>query len=153
MRKLLQFLNEDFIEHKKSIKYSLWASTALVLISHQTLGNPMSKFADATNYVVSAQAVQKPIRGKIQDAATKETIAGATIKVVGKTTATSSDADGNFQIDAAVNDVLEITYVGFSKQTVNVTSTSLPLVIGLLSQSDNLEEVVVTGYGTQRKKI
>lgn len=152
MRKLLQFLNEDFIEHKKTIKYSLWASTALVLISHQTLGNPMSKFADATYYAVSVKSVQKPIRGKIQDAATKEAIAGATIKVVGKTAATSSEADGNFQIDAAVNDVLEITYVGFSKQTVNVTSTSLPLIVGMLSQSDDLEEVVVTGYSTQRKK-
>jgi TonB-dependent SusC/RagA subfamily outer membrane receptor len=152
MRKLLQFLNEDLIDHKKSIKYSLWASTALVLISHQSLGNPMLKFADASSYVVNASVTQTPIRGKVQDAATKEPIAGATIRVVGKTLATSSDAEGNFQINAALNDVLEITYVGFSKQSVNVTSTSLPLVVGMQGQSGDLDEVVVTGYSTQRKK-
>lgn len=152
MRKLLQFLNEDFIEHKKSIKYSLWASTALVLISHQSLGNPMSKFADVSSYVINTQITQNPVRGKVQDAATKEPIAGATIRVVGKTLATSSDAEGNFQIDAALNDVLEITYVGFSKQSVNVTSTSLPLIVGMQGQTGDLDEVVVTGYSTQRKK-
>ncbi|AIM36494.1 membrane protein [Sphingobacterium sp. ML3W] len=152
MRKLLQFLNEDFIEHKLSVKHSLWASTALLLISHQSLGSPMSKFTEISAHEVHVTAIQTPIRGKIQDALTKEPISGATIKVLGKSIATSSDSDGNFQIAAALNDVLEITYIGFSKQSQTVTSTAGPLVIGLHVKSDDLEEVVVTGYSTQRKK-
>lgn len=152
MRKLLQFLNEDFIEHKLSVKHSLWASTALLLISHQSLGSPMLKFTEISAHEVHVTAIQTPIRGKIQDALTKEPISGATIKVLGKSIATSSDSDGNFQIAAALNDVLEITYIGFSKQSQTVTSTAGPLVIGLHVKSDDLEEVVVTGYSTQRKK-
>lgn len=97
-------------------------------------------------------AMQSPVKGKIINQATQEPIAGATIKIVGKTSSTSSDASGNFEIDAQANDVLIISYVGFSSTRYTISSTTQPITITLTEDSSNLEEVVVTGYGTQRKK-
>ncbi|SEG31057.1 SusC/RagA family TonB-linked outer membrane protein [Sphingobacterium lactis] len=97
-------------------------------------------------------AIQTPVKGRIVDKATQQPIIGATIKVVGKTSSTSSDASGNFEIDAQANDVLEVTYVGFVTARYTVTSVTQNAVISLDEDSSNLEEVVVTGYGAQRKK-
>jgi len=92
------------------------------------------------------------VKGTILDAATKTPLSGVTIKVAGKSTATSSGGNGEFEIKTAVNDVLEFSYVGYGKTNHTVTGASSNLVIELLNETGSLEEVVVTGYGTQRKK-
>ena len=75
---------------------------------------------------------------------------GATIVVKGTNTGTTADFDGNFTITAAANDVLVVSYVGFATQEVTVGDQNQ---ITVTLQADNeLEEVVVTGYGSQRQK-
>src|SRR5690606_27201709 len=97
-------------------------------------------------------AVQSTVKGRVLDANTKEPIAGATVKVVGKSTATSTDDAGNFEISASANDVLEVSYIGYLKASSVVTSVSQNITIEMGFDKTTFEEVVVTGYGAQRKK-
>tara|TARA_Y100001970_G_scaffold253079_1_gene327464 strand:+ start:5372 stop:8425 length:3054 start_codon:yes stop_codon:yes gene_type:complete len=75
---------------------------------------------------------------------------GATVLVKGTNTGTSTDFDGNFTITAGSDDVLVISFVGFTTQEVAVSGQDQINVV--LVSSEDLEEVVVTGYGTQRRK-
>lgn len=97
-------------------------------------------------------AMQSPIKGHVVNQATQEPIVGATIKVVGKNATTSSDASGNFEIEADAGDVLEVTYVGFVTARHSVSAAGETAAIGLSEDSSDLEEVIVTGYSAQRKK-
>jgi len=97
-------------------------------------------------------AVQSTVKGRVLDANTKEPIAGATVKVVGKSTATSTDDAGNFEISTSANDVLEVSYIGYLKASSVITSASQNITIEMAVDKTTFEEVVVTGYGAQRKK-
>jgi len=75
---------------------------------------------------------------------------GATIVVKGTNNGTTADFDGNFSINATEDDILVVSFVGFATQEVAVNGQDQ---ISVYLQTDNeLEEVVVTGYGSQRKK-
>ena len=65
---------------------------------------------------------------------------GATIIVKGTNNGTTTDFDGNFSIEASSSDVLVVSFVGFSSQEVSVGA------------DNELEEVVITGYGSQKEK-
>ena len=75
---------------------------------------------------------------------------GATIIVQGSTTGTVADFDGNYSISAGTGDVLVFSYVGFSAQEVSVGSQNTIDIV--LMPSNELEEVLVTGYGSQQQK-
>ena len=75
---------------------------------------------------------------------------GATIIVKGTNNGTTSDFDGNFSIDASSSDVLVISFVGFVSQEVSVGDND-QITVSLVSDNE-LEEIVVTGYGSQREK-
>ena len=75
---------------------------------------------------------------------------GATIIVKGTNNGTRTDFDGNFSIEAGSSDVLVVSFVGFSSQEVSVGDND-QITVNL--QADNeLEEVVITGYGSQKEK-
>jgi len=75
---------------------------------------------------------------------------GATIVVKGTNNGTTADFDGNFSINATADDILVVSFVGFATQEVAVNGQDQ---ISVYLQTDNeLEEVVVTGYGSQRSK-
>ena len=78
-----------------------------------------------------------------------DAIIGATVLQKGTHNATITDLDGLFKLIAPINSKLEITYVGFDKVVVNVKSSMRIVLKELNSQ---LNEVVVIGYGTVRKK-
>jgi Ca-activated chloride channel family protein len=95
--------------------------------------------------------IKKTVKGTITDE-NNQAISSATIQEKGTQNAVSSDANGNFTIEVESDKaVLIITAVGFRQQEVKVgKSTKLNIV--LKSIADNLDEVVVIGYGTQKKK-
>ena len=75
---------------------------------------------------------------------------GATIVVKRTNNGTTADFDGNFSINATADDILVVSFVGFATQEVAVNGQDQ---ISVYLQTDNeLEEVVVTGYGSQRSK-
>ncbi len=93
---------------------------------------------------------QRTITGKVVDGNGDEVI-GATIKVLGTTTQAISDLSGNFIIAAPANATLEINYIGFQTTKVNIGNKKT-LSITITEDDKMLDEVVVVGYGTSRKK-
>ncbi|MFK7813398.1 MAG: SusC/RagA family TonB-linked outer membrane protein [Maribacter sp.] len=77
-------------------------------------------------------------------------IPGVNVVILNTTTGTSSDFDGNFQIEVSDGDVLQFTYIGYVNQSIIVNGqTSLNIVMA--EDAAQLDEVVVVGYGTQKK--
>jgi len=96
------------------------------------------------------QSVQ--ISGTITDGKTGEEIIGANVIQEGTTNGTTTDINGNFSLRATANSTLRISSIGYVTQTVPVSnSQNQRLNIRLLEDSQLLEEVVVVGYGTQKK--
>lgn len=107
-----------------------------------------------SNPVVSekqaAQQTQK-IAGTVVDAHTGEPIIGANILVKGTTNGTSTDFDGNFVLeDVPANATLVISYIGYLP--LEMKSTAGKMTIRLKEDTQNLDEVVVVGYGVQKKE-
>ena len=90
------------------------------------------------------------VTGTVTSATNNSPIPGANVLVKGTNTGSVTDFDGNFSITASANDVLVFSYVGFQSTEIEVgnkTSINVALEEGLSA----LDEVVVVGYGTQRK--
>ncbi len=79
------------------------------------------------------------------------TIPGANISVVGTKTTASTDFDGKYTIDAPANGTLLVSFIGFDSQKIAIGGRT-KINITLQSSSEDLKEVVVIGYGTQKKK-
>ena len=101
-------------------------------------------------FVNTAFAQNFTVKGKITDVTTGETLVGVSVVIKGTTTGTQTDANGEFSLSAAPNSVLQITYVGYASQQITVTKAGL-IGIKLAETANNLNQVVVIGYGTQRK--
>ena len=91
------------------------------------------------------------VTGTVNDEA-GEPIIGATVKVQGSNTGAITDFNGNFSIQAASNATLSISYVGYVTQQVNVGGRS-NITVTLLEDNTTLNDVVVIGYGTMKKKL
>ncbi|MEO7982712.1 MAG: TonB-dependent receptor [Bacteroidota bacterium] len=91
------------------------------------------------------------IKGNVKDD-TGKPLEGATILVRGTNDGTKSDANGNFSINAEPNSTLIISYVGFETTEVKVGNRSAILVQLKFSLANAGEQIVVVGYGTQKKK-
>ena len=92
---------------------------------------------------------QSTISGVVTDE-NSQPLPGATILVSGTSRGTTTDFDGGFSIEASQGDVLEISYVGFKKTTITVGS-NITYNVTLQEDAAQLDEVVVVGYGTQKK--
>ena len=75
---------------------------------------------------------------------------GATVVVQGTSVGTTTDFDGNFSVQAGADDVLVVSFVGFATQEVAVAGQD-QITVTLVADNE-LEEVVITGYGSQRQK-
>ncbi|WP_366139626.1 TonB-dependent receptor [uncultured Parabacteroides sp.] len=91
----------------------------------------------------------KTITGTVVDA-TGIPVIGANIKVKGTTIGTISDMDGHFVLEVEPGMVLEISYIGYNTQEIKVGQNST-LQIRLKEDAQAIDEVVVVGYGTQKK--
>ena len=92
---------------------------------------------------------QGVVKGIVNDEA-GDPIIGATVKVVGTNTGAITDMDGKFSVNAASNAQLSVSYVGYVTQKVNVAGKS-NLVITMKEDAQSLSDVVVIGYGVQKK--
>lgn len=80
-----------------------------------------------------------------------EPLLGATIRIKNGQTGTTTDMDGNFQLEVPGNAVLLISYVGYKDREIAVRNRAILETIKLQSDDLMLEQVVVVGYGTQKK--
>ena len=99
---------------------------------------------------IIGMAQQRTITGTVKSAKDNTPLQSTSVKVVGTDRGTMTDANGIFSITASTGDVLEFTGIGFvsKQQTVNSSNT---YDIFMASDEKVEQEVVVVGYGTQRK--
>lgn len=94
---------------------------------------------------------QSRIQGKVTDETSGNALPGVTIAIKGSNRGTATDANGAFSLPAGKGDVLVLSFVGYAAKEVTVGSeTNLHIV--LKETVGSLEEVVVTGYSSQKKK-
>ncbi|MCM1505126.1 MAG: TonB-dependent receptor [Muribaculum sp.] len=98
--------------------------------------------------VLSVEAQTRLVSGTVLDP-DNEPVIGATVKVKGTTRAVATDIDGKFAIEAAPNATITINYIGY--KPVSVSASKTYITVKMESDSQDLDEVVVVGYGTQRK--
>lgn len=123
----------------------------------QTLDNLNSTFVSPRPIVVQGNLIQSEvldvlskISGKVTDATTGLPLVGVTVKVKGSAIGTVSDAEGNFTLNAAKNAILQISYIGYTTAEIPVNGASF-ISVRLKSSSTALNQLVVVGYGLQKK--
>ena len=92
----------------------------------------------------------KTVRGKIFDNATQKSLPGTTIKVKSTGKEVITNNEGRFEVQASNNDLLHISFVGYNEQDIPLHGQST-VNVGLTPESSSLNEVVVVGYGLQKK--
>jgi TonB-linked SusC/RagA family outer membrane protein len=92
------------------------------------------------------------VSGAITEASSGQPLPGVNVIIKNTSIGTSTDFDGNFTLnDVPLNSVIVVSYIGFVTQEITITNNN-PLAISLLEDAESLNEVVVIGYGTQKKK-
>ena len=119
-------------------------------MAFQLGGIPQMLAAPSTSMEVMQQT--KRITGTVKDATGMEVI-GANVIVKGTTNGVITDLDGKFSLEAAPGSIIEISYIGYITQEIPVTAQTSDLQITLKEDSQSLDEVVVVGYGVQKKKL
>ena len=97
--------------------------------------------------VLNAQTV----KGTVISGSDNEPLIGASVMVEGTRNGAVTDLDGNFTISAKNGQTLEVSYLGFITQKIKVTGSVINVT--LLEDKQSLDEVVVVGYGVQKKKL
>ena len=122
---------------------------ALIFVSFSfagTAGIKETKF----NKTKGAAYAQIKISGKVTDGTTGETLIGVSVKVKGTSTGTLTDVNGNFTLTVPDNATLVISYIGYTPVEVPVNGQTT-INVKLAPSSKGLTEVVVVGYGVQKK--
>lgn len=101
--------------------------------------------------IYSSFAQQKTVRGTITTAEDGQPLPGASVIIEGTSRGTQTDFDGNFSIEASSTETLLISYVGFKNLRKKIGSAT-QFSLALQADSESLEEVIVTAYGTTTKE-
>ena len=102
-----------------------------------------------TNLAIQQQ--DQKLKGQVIDAQTGDPVIGVNVLVKGTTNGTITDIDGKYELNAPAGAVLQISFIGY--KTVEITATASEQTIKLQEDTETLEEVVVVGYGVQKKKV
>ena len=127
----------------KRILFSTMIASALLT------GVPQSGRAETGEVQTAMQAAT--VKGLVVDA-NGEPIIGASVLLKGTTNGTITDIDGNFTLQGVKAGTLVISYIGYKTQEV-VVSGNASLKVVLTEDSEVLDEVVVVGYGTQKRRL
>lgn len=109
----------------------------------------LTLFCAAMMFCLSLSAQSKNIRGQVVDSQ-NEPIIGAVV-VTSKQEGTTTDFDGNFSLSATVGTTLSVSYIGYTKYEEKIVDTKDFYQVVLKDGDTQLDEVVVVGYGTQKR--
>ena len=98
-----------------------------------------------------ANAEPITVKGTVTSATDGEPLIGATVQVKGTTNGVATDIDGNYSINTETGATIVFSYIGYDPREIKVTGPSLD--VALAENSAVLDEVVVVGYGVQKKKL
>ena len=136
---------------ENSFKRNRKAMMALLLCTGFIVTQPISVMAEEIMiFAQTAQQQKQSVSGVIKDA-TGEPVIGASVLEKGTTNGTITDFDGNFILNnVPEKGILVISYIGYKAQEVNISGkTSIKVVVK--EDTEVLDEVVVVGYGAQKK--
>lgn len=132
--------------------YSLAKFAMGVSLAFFTSGIAAAEIESASPHTDAIESIlqERSINGKVVDPS-GEPIIGANVVVKGTTNGTITDIDGNFTLNVPAECTLQVSYIGYNTQEIKVTSSTTNINIKLVEDTETLEEVVVVGYGTQKK--
>jgi len=130
-----EILNE--VMKNKNLTYSIVSSKSIVISEKRNLQSATSE-------------KPKTISGTVKDK-NGEPIIGVSLFVKGLNTGTITDMDGKFTLNAPLNSTVNITYVGYIAQSITISDKQTYDIV-LIENTESLDEVVVVGYGTSRKR-
>lgn len=136
---------------KRTISAILDILTKSTLLEYQQQGNYILLRSGTKLKVALAEHVQDMlIKGKVVDEA-DQPLEGVSIRVRNATVSTRTDQEGNFSLTVPPNSTIVISYLGYEQQEIPLQGRQ-EVVIVLTPDQAELDEVVVVGYGTQRKR-
>lgn len=101
-----------------------------------------------TNLAIQQQ--DQKLKGQVIDAQTGDPVIGVNVLVKGSTNGTITDIDGKYELNAPAGAILQISFIGY--KTVEIAATTSEQTIKLHEDTETLDEVVVVGYGVQKKE-
>ena len=140
---------EEIFSRKTQSRY---LSVAKIICLSFLFSIPVTQaFAESIRETAAMNVVQqqKSVKGTVVDT-TGEPVIGANIKAQGTDTGTITDLDGNFSLVIPASAKLEVSFIGYVTQVVSVPANGI-VNVTLAEDSKLLDEVVVVGYGTQKK--
>ena len=149
------FFNNKHVDLKRIVSVSANNNNIFKILDQIFAGTNVKysvlekKIILSTEIVQGIQQEQNKVTGIVKDA-NDEPIIGANVIVKGQSTGTITDIDGRFVLDTPKDAVLQITYIGYVSQEVKVSGKK-ELNVVLKEDTETLEEVVVVGYGVQKK--
>lgn len=104
-------------------------------------------------WLIPVAMAQQLVSGKVTDYSTGDPLPGVNIIIQGTTTGTVTDMDGNYSLEVSGSEsVLSFSFIGYETENVTVGGQAT-INIALMPDLTSLEEIVVVGYGTQRKAL
>ncbi|WP_241664749.1 SusC/RagA family TonB-linked outer membrane protein [Seonamhaeicola maritimus] len=122
----------------------------LIKVNKSTYSYLLALLFVALCSAMSVQAQNLTVTGTVTGSEDGLPIPGVAIVIKGTNTGSVTDFDGNYSINAKVGDMLQFSYLGMENESVKVTGSKLNVAMD--SSLEDLEEVVVIGYGTVKKK-
>ena len=95
---------------------------------------------------------ERTVSGVVTSSSDGETLIGVSVVVKGTTNGTVTDFDGNYSLNARSGETLVFSYIGYQKQEIMIEGQTV-INVALVEDYEMLEEVVVVGYGVQKKKL
>lgn len=102
-------------------------------------------------FIFKANAQNRTITGKVVDAKTNESVIGASVQIKGTATGTATDVNGAFRLNVPTGATLEVKSIGYTTLDVAPNFTNA-MVVKIVPTNSQLNEVVVVGYGSQKKE-
>ena len=144
------------VDTNRAISINASNQTVAAVLQQLFAGTGVTYQMEGKNIVLTRQTAtnastqqSKRVKGTVVDK-NGEPIIGANVVVKGTTNGTITDIVGNFSLEVADGALLEVSYIGYLNQEIKVGNQK-QLAISLSEDTQNLDEVVVVGYGTQKK--
>lgn len=140
------------INHGGSLSRKMILGISLALIAIGSAKAHRGEMGDSAPIGTTATAMQqKVLKGTVTDAS-GEPVVGANVVVKGTTNGVITDVDGSFTLrNVPENGVLQVSFIGFTTKEIKITPSLQNVRIGLTEDNKTLDEVVVVGFGTQKK--
>lgn len=132
---------------RNNLLFSVAFGLVFAFPSQSLLANGHAHKSKPTSLIIDNDRIQHTVQGTVSDL--NGPVPGVTVSVVGATTVVSTDTNGRFSINAPVGSTVRFSSIGYQSKDLKVSSSTMNVV--LEADESILEQVVVVGYGTQKK--